>query len=75
MIYAAGFTYLLMAFVFLTLGIPVYVWARKNAAEDAADEKEKTQPVFTKFELGGAIFIVLVAVVAVIAFATGAIKL
>lgn len=75
MIYAAGFTYLLMAFVFLTLGIPVYVWARKNAAEDAADEKEKTQPVFTKFELGGAIFIVLVAVVAVIAFTTGAIKL
>ena len=75
MIYAAGFTYLLMAFVFLTLGIPVYVWARKNAAEDAADPLEKKQPVFTKYELVGAVCIVLVAIGALIAFATGKIKL
>ena len=75
MIYAAGFTYLLMAFVFLTLGIPVYVWARKNAAQDTADPLEKKQPIFTKCELVGAVCIVLVAVGALIAFVTGKIKL
>ncbi len=75
MIYAAGFTYLLMAFVFLMIGIPVYVWARKNAAEDAEDEKAKHLPVFTKYELIGAVVIVVVAIVAIIAFATGKINL
>ena len=64
-----------MAFVFLMIGIPVYVWARRNAAEDATDEKEKHLPVFTKYELIGAVVIVVVAIGAIIAFATGKINL
>ena len=61
--------------LFLMIGIPVYVWARRNAAEDATDEKEKHLPVFTKYELIGAVVIVVVAIGAIIAFATGKINL
>ncbi len=75
MIYAAGVSYLLMAFVFLVLGIPVYVWARSNARADAKEEAEKSLPFFTKWELIGASVIVVVAIGAVIAFATGKINL
>lgn len=44
MIYAAGLTYLLMAFVFLLLGIPVYIWAvhdkRKEQSQQYTDRKK-----------------------------------
>jgi len=75
MIYAAGLTYMLMAFIFIVLGIPVYIWACKNKEEDSAKAGESIQPMFTKYELIGAIVIGIVAVIAVIAFATGKVNL
>ncbi len=71
MIYAAGLTYLLMAFVFLVLGIPIFIWARKNTLEDT----KKDESVFTKWELTGAIVVGVLALGAIIAFATGAVSL
>ena len=53
MIYAAGLTYLLMAFVFLLLGIPVYLWAvhdkRKEQEQQNVDRKDY-EVYFTKRE-------------------------
>ena len=75
MIYAAGVTYLLMAFVFLLLGIPFYLWACRDNAEEARKAGKEVPPVFTKLELGAAIVIGIVAIAAVILFATGTVKL
>lgn len=75
MIYAAGFTYLLMAFLFLVIGIPVYVWACKNNDEDNKKTGKPVPPMFTKPELIAAAVIVIVAVLAVILFATGKVNL
>lgn len=73
MIYAAGLTYLMMAFCFLALGIPMYVWSRRDslkAADVNADRRYFTVP-----EAIGAMLIVIVAIAAIIAFATGKLKL
>ncbi len=67
MIYAAGINYLLMAFFFLVLGIPFYVWARHNALAD--NPKETDRRYFTKAEAVGAIAIVAVALISLIVFA------
>jgi len=34
LIYAAGLNYLLMAIIFMALGIPVYIWARKQSTSN-----------------------------------------
>lgn len=73
MIYAAGLQYLLMTFVFLVLGIPFYVWARRNAVKDRP--QEAALPLFTKLELIAAILIALAAIVAVVLFASGKVAL
>ena len=65
MIYAAGVQYLLMAFVFLALGIPFYVWARRETGEEIFSSKEKC----------AAWIIAAIAVLAVILFATCVVKL
>ena len=65
MIYAAGVQYLLMAFVFLALGIPFYIWARRETGEEIFSSKEKC----------AAWIIAAIAVLAVILFATGVVKL
>ncbi len=83
MIYAAGLTYLLMAFIFLMIGIPVYIWARhdsfqaqkENAASADHPAGQTNQKYFTKMELAGAICIVIVAVIAIVLFATDKVKL
>ncbi len=84
MIYAAGLTYMFMAFVFLALGIPVYVWACKERHAEAATASnaathggvaETSRRMFTRLELAGAIVISFVAVVAIILFACGVVKL
>ncbi|MBR7121103.1 MAG: amino acid permease [Lentisphaeria bacterium] len=69
MIYAAGLEYLAMAFIFLALGIPVFIWAQKNAG---TGEKQK---LFTGIELASAILIVLIALLAIIAAVTGKLSL
>lgn len=63
MIYAAGLKYLAMAFIFLAMGIPFYIWARCNAREE--------KQLFTIPELIGAVIIISVALFALLAVATG----
>ena len=75
MIYAAGLTYLLMAFCFLVIGIPVYIRACAQAREDASDRALKEKPSFTPMEAMCAIAMVVVAIIAVVLAATGKIKL
>lgn len=66
LIYAAGLQYLLMAVIFMALGIPVYIWARRQNNPEG-----KT---FSKREalLAGAL--VVIALLAIYAMATGIIK-
>ena len=71
MIYAAGLTYLLMAFCFLALGIPVYIRARR----DVRKVKGCQEAIFTKAEGLAAFIIAVVAVLAIILFATDKVKL
>ncbi len=73
MIYAAGFTYLLMAFCFLAAGIPVFIWARINTLNDHPEVTDRRW--FTEGEKLFAVLVVTVAVVALVCFATDAIKL
>ena len=61
MIYSAGLSYLMTAFLFLLLGIPVFVWARRNALKE--DPAAADRRIFTRPELAGAIAIVLVALI------------
>ena len=65
LIYAAGLQYLLMSIIFLALGIPVYVWSRK----------ERAQKAFTKAEIVGASVIACIAIVATAMISSGAINL
>ena len=67
LIYAAGLNYLLMAVVIVALGIPVYVWARKQSAP-----KEKA---FSCGELWLAGLLVVIALWAVYAFARGIVNI
>lgn len=67
LIYAAGLNYLLMAVVILALGIPVYVWARKQNAPE--------QKPFTRGECLGAGLLIVIALIAIYAFARGIITL
>lgn len=65
LIYAAGLEYLLASVIFLTIGIPFYIWARKENGEKA----------FNKAELIGAAALAAVSVGAIYAMATGKINL
>lgn len=67
LIYAAGLNYLLMAVVIVALGIPVFIWARKQSAPD-----EKT---FSKGEVVLATILVLLAVWAIYAFSRGIVNI
>ena len=67
LIYAAGLHYLLMAVVIIALGIPVYIWARK---QNAPQEK-----AFTTDEAVFACILVLIALFAIYAFSHGIINL
>jgi arginine:ornithine antiporter/lysine permease len=65
LIYAAGLQYLLMSIIFLALGIPVYVWSRK----------ERMQKAFTKAEMLGASVVAIVAIIAASMISSGVINL
>ncbi len=62
MIYAAGVKYLATACIIMALGIPVFIWARRNArrTEGAAE------PLFTQAELIGAAILIIIAIIALI---------
>ena len=66
LIYAAGLSYLLMAVVFIAVGIPVYVWARR--------QNNPMGRCFTCGERRLAGLLILVALVAIYAFVRGIIK-
>ena len=63
LIYAAGLQYLLMAVIFIALGIPAYIWARKQNAPE-----EKCFSCRERFFAAG---LILLAFVAIYAMAKG----
>ena len=63
LIYAAGLNYLLMAVIFMALGIPVYIWAKK--------QNNKGKCAFTVGEGIVASCIVVIALFAIYALARG----
>ena len=67
LIYAAGLSYLLMAVVFIALGLPVYWWARKQMLGNPQ--------VFSRDEKILAWIIGLVAIIALYAFVHGLIRM
>lgn len=67
LIYAAGLKYLLMAVIFMALGIPVYIWARKQ-------NNPKTK-AFSKRECAIAVILVVISVFAIYAMSTSIIKI
>ena len=63
LIYAAGLNYLLMALIFMALGIPVFIKARRQSAPN--------EDVFTTGERFSACVLVIIALFAIYAMATG----
>ena len=63
LIYAAGLNYLLMAIIFMALGIPVFYYGRKQSAP--------LENVFSAGERFGAIVLFVVAIMAIVAMAKG----
>ena len=63
LIYAAGLNYLLMALIFMAVGIPVFVHARRQNAPD--------EPAFTTGERFAAGVLVVAALFAIYAMARG----
>ena len=56
LIYAAGIDYVLLSVIFLTLGIPVYIWA----------QRERKLPAFNRSERLAAIVLVVVSIAAIV---------
>lgn len=73
MIYAAGLEYLLAAFCFMVLGIPVFIWARKNTL--ALHPEETDRRIFTGRERCAVVLMLLAALAAVVAIAAGKLNL
>ena len=67
LVYAAGLKYLFMAFVFIALGIPVFMVARRQNAP--------TEPCFSKHEKVVMVLILLIAFAAIYAFTGGLLTL
>ncbi len=63
LIYAAGLNYLLMAIIFMALGIPVFCYARRQNAPN--------EPVFSTGEKFGAWVLFIVAIFAIYAMMSG----
>ena len=66
LIYAAGLEYLLMAVLFLTIGIPVFIWSRR--------ENNPTEKTFSDRELSFAWLLVIVSVITLFLFWRGILK-
>lgn len=63
LIYAAGLHYLLMAMIFLAIGIPVFIWSRKQAQDG--------KPIFLPYEKIILALLLILAVSAVFIMARG----
>lgn len=78
LIYAAGLSYLLMAVVFIAAGIPIYLWARhEQGAGTLPDKTRQNRPIryFDDSEKALCIAIIVIALIAIYAFARGLIQL
>lgn len=78
MIFAAGLQYLLMAFVFLALGIPLFIAARwENRIKEALtqNDRQEEREIFTKMEFTFMLFILIIAAGAIYAFAANKVHL
>ncbi len=77
LIYAAGLSYMLMAVVFIAAGIPMYLWARaeQGAGQPQTRNNPYEVPFFTEPEKALCVCIVVVALIAVYAFARGIVSL
>lgn len=69
LIYAAGLHYLLMASVLVAVGIPVYIWSRRQ------NETQDHKPMFKTYEKVILVLLVLAALCAIVLFARGIVKL
>ncbi|MBQ8436510.1 MAG: amino acid permease [Alphaproteobacteria bacterium] len=67
LIYAAGLKYLLMAVIFMAVGIPIYIWARKQSVPN--------EHAFGRGELVIAGLLILISVWAIYAFSRGIVNL
>lgn len=68
LVYAAGIKYLFLAVIFLALGIPVFIWARK--------QQQDNKPIFSgKAEVTFMLLLALCAAVAIYVFARGLVTL
>ncbi|MBP5403938.1 MAG: amino acid permease [Elusimicrobiaceae bacterium] len=67
LLYAAGLKYLFLAAIFLALGVPVFVWARK--------QKKDGKPTFAGAEKAVVTLLVLAALAAIYAFSRGLLKI
>ena len=65
MIYAAGLHYLLMAFICFVIGIPVFVWSRREAMARTASHED----IFTPAERWSAWILAVIALIAIMVFA------
>ena len=71
LIYAAGLKYLLMAVIFLALGIPVYIWSR----EELSISTDSQEPLFSHREKLLLYTILMLSIIAIYSFARGVIAI
>lgn len=73
MLYSGGIKYMALAFVFLLIGIPIFISTRKKAIAAASGQEQEV--IFTRPEKWGAIGITIIALGAIAAFAMDWLKL
>ncbi len=75
MIYAAGLKYLVLAFIFQLVSIPIYLWASREVRESERNSNQTLTPFFTRAEFVGMCCLVFIALLAIILAASGKIKI
>lgn len=67
LVYAAGLKYLFLAVIFLAVGIPIFIWARK--------QKKDGQPVFKEGEVAVVTLLIVAALGAIYVFSRGLVSI
>jgi arginine:ornithine antiporter/lysine permease len=67
LLYAAGPQFVLMSTILFAVGLPVFWWARREHAP--------AEPAFTRREIAVSALLVIVAIVAIVLFAQGVVKI
>lgn len=75
MIYAAGIKYLVLAFIFQLISIPIYLWASREQRDDDLKANRALTPIFSKGEFVGMVLLVVIAFAAIFLLAIGKIKI